>query len=150
MSTYIVFSDIHGDRMSLQKLKKIAERADGVFFAGDGYSMVKELDSSKLYAVGGNCDFKGGAEVIAEIDGVRILLTHGHMYGVKSSLLSLTMRARELDCSVAIFGHTHEPLLSYENGILLINPGASSGYGRKSYAFMHIENGDIKVDMKEL
>lgn len=150
MKSYLVFSDIHGDKLSLQKLKKLSEGLDGVFFAGDGYSAIKSFEKDEIYAVGGNCDLGGSAEIVADIDGVRILLTHGHRYGVKSSLLSLSMRARELECAVAVFGHTHEPLLSYEPGVLLLNPGASSGYGRKNYAVMHIENGEVKVDMNML
>jgi len=147
MNNYIVFSDIHGDKASLMKLKDIAAQADGVFFAGDGVSALRNFTDKELYAVGGNCDLFGPPETVVEIEGTRIFLTHGHKYGVKSSLLSLTLRARELECQAAIFGHTHIPFCAYENGIFLLNPGASSGYGRKTYARLTVENGKFKADV---
>ena len=39
MKSYIVFSDIHGDRHSFSRLQKITENTDGAFFAGDGISI---------------------------------------------------------------------------------------------------------------
>ena len=141
MKSYLVFSDVHGDVGSFFKLAEIAKEHDGVLFAGDGYTTVKELPLENVYAVGGNCDFCGPTEIIVSIDGVRILLTHGHKYGVKASLLSLSFRARELNCHVAVFGHTHEPFCAYEGGVMLLNPGASSGYGRKTYGVLYIKDG---------
>lgn len=145
--SYLVFSDVHGDKISLMKLKEFAKHNDGVFFAGDGLSGLKNFTDKELYAVGGNCDFGGAPEIITSIDGVRIMLTHGHRYGVKTSLLSLTLRAKEQSCAVAIFGHTHEPLCGYENGVLLLNPGASSGYGKKTYALLYIEDGKVGAEI---
>lgn len=150
MKTFLIFSDVHGDKDSLQKLKNLAEQADGVFFAGDGYSAVKKLTAKELYAVGGNCDIFGSPELVTEIEGVKILLSHGHRYGVKSSLLSLTLRAKELGCDLAIFGHTHQPFCSIENGVFLLNPGASSGWGRKTYAVLTLDNGSANADVLEL
>lgn len=149
MRTYIVFSDIHSDKHSLSKIKELVAKCDGVFFAGDGYSLAKTL-GGELYAVGGNCDLGGSPELVAEIEGVRILLTHGHRYGVKSSLLSLTLRAKEFNCSLAIFGHTHMPFCSQENGVFLLNPGACSGFGRKTYATLTLDNGIVKSDVHDL
>ena len=149
MSRYLVFSDVHGDKLSLSKLKQIASDCDGVIFAGDGYSTLKDFTDKPIYAVGGNCDLSGAPEIITEIDGAKILLTHGHRYGVKSSLLSLSLRTRELECSVAVFGHTHTPFCSYENGVFMLNPGASSGHTR-TYAILTLENGIAKADINKL
>ncbi len=145
--SFIVFSDIHGDKNSLEMLKSFTAHHDGAFFAGDGISALKNFTDKDFYAVGGNCDFGGSPELIASIGGVRILLTHGHRYGVKTSPLSLTLRAKELNCTVAIYGHTHEPMCAYENGIFLLNPGTCSGYGRKTYAIMYIENGKFDANI---
>ena len=150
MKSYLVFSDVHGDKLSLQKINTLAKQYDGVFFAGDGYSAVKSMQVSELYAVGGNCDIFGSPELVTEIEGVRILLTHGHKYGVKNSLLSLTLRAKELNCQLAVFGHTHEPFCAYENGVFLLNPGASSDWGRKTYGVFTLYNGKIQADVKKL
>jgi putative phosphoesterase len=150
MKSYLVFSDIHNDPVSLMKLRGIAKEHDGVIFAGDGLSLAKEIQKEPLFAVGGNCDFGGDIEGILKIDGVRILLTHGHKYGVKSSLLSLSYRASELMCSVAIFGHTHEPFCAYEGNVMMLNPGACSGYGQKTYGILYIRDGKPDADVFKL
>lgn len=149
MSRFLVFSDVHGDKLSLLKLKQIANECDGVIFAGDGYSALKDFTDKPVFAVGGNCDLSGAPEIVTEIEGAKILLTHGHRYGVKSSLLSLTLRARELECTVAIFGHTHQPFCSIENGVFMLNPGASSGHVR-TYAILTVENGVAQADVTKL
>ncbi len=141
MKSYIVFSDIHGDLRSFYPLKERIKDHDGAFFAGDGISTIEGITEKELYAVRGNCDYSGEIERVTEIDGVRILLTHGHAYKVKSDLLLLLYRARELNCRVAIFGHTHIPYIRQEDGVLLINPGACSGWGEKTHAILYLENG---------
>jgi putative phosphoesterase len=145
--SYLVFSDVHGDKLSLFKLKELAKEHDGVIFAGDGLSGLKDFTDKPLYVVGGNCDFGGAPEIVTSIDGVRILITHGHRYGVKTSPLSLSLRARELMCDVAIFGHTHDLLCAYEGGVFMLNPGASSGHGRKTYAVLYIDGKKLDANI---
>ena len=38
------------------------------------------------------------------LDGVRIFLTHGHLFGVKSGLTRLTLEARRVGAQLALFG----------------------------------------------
>ena len=145
---YIVFSDIHGDKRVYKELKGYTEGNDGAFFAGDGLSMLKDFTDKDLFAVGGNCDLGGAPEIVTEIEGVRVLLTHGHKYGVKGSLLSLKLRAAELECGAVIFGHTHQPLCSYEGGILFLNPGTCSDFGSGgTYAILTLDNGTARADI---
>ena len=147
MKRYVVFSDVHGDKKALTKIQSASKGADGVFFAGDGYSMLKGLQVNEIYAVGGNCDLGGAPEIVTEIEGVKILLTHGHKYGVKSSLLSITLRAAELGCQVVVFGHTHQKLCCYEYGVFLLNPGASSDKHPPSYAVLTLDNQTFKAEI---
>ncbi|UTY31057.1 metallophosphoesterase [Treponema putidum] len=56
----------------------------------------------------------------------KILLTHGHEFYVDFELNTILNFAREKSCSVAVFGHTHVPLIKEVNGILLVNPGSAS------------------------
>ena len=78
---------------------------------------------------------------------MRILLTHGHRYGVKEDLQRLTYAALEQACAVALFGHTHEPFLAREQGVLLLNPGSlcqprlGAGAG---LALLTVEKGEAK------
>jgi putative phosphoesterase len=61
-----------------------------------------------------------------EIAGKRILLTHGHLYGVKKGLLNLYYRGKEVEADLVVFGHTHAWTLEKMEDILLFNPGSAS------------------------
>ena len=151
MKNFLIFSDIHGDRESLQKIKKYASDCSGVFFAGDGLHGIGEITDKPFYAVRGNCDFFGEEQKVVEIDGVKILLTHGHLYGVKSGYLNILMKAKELGVQVVIFGHTHFAEIFNEDGILFINPGSCSVYAsKKTCAFLFISNGKPSAYINDL
>ena len=151
MISYIVFSDIHGDRHSFSRLQKITENTDGAFFAGDGISGLGDFTNKPFYAVKGNCDFVGEEEKIIQLEGFKILLTHGHLYGVKSGYLRLIYRAKELGCDIVIFGHTHQPLIMQEDGILFLNPGTCSLYGaKKTFINLFISNGKPSAIINEI
>lgn len=141
MKSYLVFSDIHGDSVAKRKLKAFLSECNGAFFAGDGISQLIGFCDKEWHAVRGNCDYSGEEEKVVEIDGVKILLTHGHLYGVKSGYLNLLMRAKELNAKVVIFGHTHMAEIFEEDGILFLNPGSCSTYAtKKTYALLFIQN----------
>ncbi len=55
---------------------------------------------------------------------MRTLLTHANRYRRRRSLFRLSLRAREAGASLALFGHTHEPTVEWEGGVLLVNPGS--------------------------
>ncbi len=142
MKNFIVFSDVHGDYASFEKLLTFASKNDGLFFAGDGNIFFSTIEKKENYhVVKGNCDQFGIDEKIIDIDGVKILLVHGHNQGVKSGYLTLQLYAKEKACNVVIFGHTHIPFISQEEGILMINPGSCSYYSEtKTYACLCISN----------
>ena len=151
MKSYIVFSDIHGDIDSLYKLNKYISLNDGAFFAGDGLAMFKDNSIKNFYGVKGNCDLYGEREKIVCIDGLKIFLTHGDAYSVKSGYLRILMRAKELECNAVIFGHTHLPFIEELGGVLLINPGSCSYYSQvKTYAVLTIKDGKINTYINEL
>lgn len=129
------------------------EKPDAVFAMGD-YSMDFE-ELSYLYPtvpfhiVRGNCDFwdkKTPDESIIEVEGKRILLTHGHLYGVKSNLISLAKRGKELTCDIVVFGHTHKEYFE-EGEIIFINPGAAQD---KRYGIINITKDKLLVNFKKL
>ena len=123
-----VFSDCHGNLdNAIQILSQC--QSDRYLFCGDGIRNAKlaaDLLDKPLLAVLGNCDRgeTGEAERLLELDGVRILLTHGHGYSVKASLLPLRRRALELGAQLVLYGHTHLPALANEDGVLFCNPGS--------------------------
>ncbi len=151
MKSFVVFSDIHGDTLSLLKLKNYTLECDGAFFAGDGINMLENFTKKEWRAVKGNCDFEGQREDFFEVDGVKIFLTHGDLYSVKSGYLRLLLRAKQLGADVVIFGHTHMPECFSEDGILFINPGTCSHYGfKKTYAVLFVSNGKPSAYINEI
>ena len=96
MKTIFAFSDIHEGTIP-PRLLAVAEESDYVFFLGDGAARMGDLALHKgFFAVKGNCDYLPlPEETVTEVEGVKILLTHGHRYGVKTDLLSLALRAEE-------------------------------------------------------
>lgn len=128
----LVISDSHARHDMLDLLVEKAQRIDFpdvIMHLGDMISDAKYLRrcvSQPVIAVTGNCDWGKPyeEEFIEHVEGLDILLCHGHTYRVKQTLLPLTLRAREVGAQIALFGHTHTPFQAYEQGILLLNPGA--------------------------
>lgn len=130
-----VISDSHGNFRHLGVLRsKLGGRLDWLLHAGDHMRDAERIgvnlgvDPSRIRAVVGNCDYpaREPAQELLEIGGVKILLTHGHLYGVKDTLDRIYYRAEELGARVAVFGHSHIPVSVEEGGILLFNPGSIS------------------------
>ena len=65
-------------------------------------------------------------DVEVRIGKERCFLTHGHLYGVNFGLERLSEEARDRNCSMAFFGHTHKPCNKVVNGVHCINPGSIS------------------------
>ena len=84
-------------------------------------------------------------ESSADIVGTKIFITHGHTLGVKNSTAVLSAAARQSDCKIALYGHTHVPNIKYEDGLYIVNPGscARSRDGGNSYAVIDIRDNGI-------
>lgn len=121
----LILSDSHG---LTNEVKQAVERhqAAYVFHCGDFCTDHKKAPFAGMRLVRGNCDV--ASEVPLELGTVwkrlRIYQTHGHLFGVKSSLLKLHDRAKESGANMVIFGHTHVPVCAWERGILFLNPGS--------------------------
>ena len=156
----LVFSDSHGVEDGLIQAIKDNQNAKAMIFLGDGErdfeyalanfgifpygSVVKDV-----YQVRGNCDLYSNASdsVTAEIKGVRFFITHGYEQKVKRGLERLSAEAAGKNCSVALFGHTHERLLSDISGVKLFNPGSvRSG----SYGVIKIKHNEITFDWRDI
>lgn len=123
-----VISDSHGSNTCLLLALKTLGKVDMVLHAGDHFKdikTIKELIDVPIIGVGGNCDFRGPDEELVELPRSRkLLLTHGHKYGVKYSLNRIAYRGEELGVQVVVFGHTHIPVNEKLGDILLFNPGS--------------------------
>lgn len=130
----------------LTAIRQILEESDFIIHLGDTSGDGSRITSDygdKTILINGNCDFAklGDDEKVLEIEGVKIFATHGHLYSVKSTLSKLKDRAKELDCSIALYGHTHLAREDEIDGITIINPGNMSRYSQNSYCYLLV-NGD--------
>jgi len=153
MKKILVLSDSHS---YFDKALKIfeKEKPDIVIGAGDGIKDIDDLSyvhpEAKYYMVKGNCDYfdrNHNEENLFEIDGIKIFLTHGHLYDVKRSLSSIKAIGEKLNVSLIIFGHTHKPYIEKDGNMTLFNPGATED-GR--YGIVILENGNIELFHKQL
>lgn len=145
----LVLSDSHGVFRYMEQAV-MAERPDYMIHLGDKERDAEELSSRfqeiPLISVCGNCDSFSALQPLTKfirLDGVRFMITHGHLYGVKEGLLRLELAAREGAAEVALFGHTHQAYCEKNDGRWLLNPGACGGSGKVSYGLVLVDNGDI-------
>lgn len=125
----LVVSDTHGKIQALERVLKKEGHPDLLIHCGDlegQGDLIKELADCPCYLVGGNCDLFTGLpqEQVLEVEGKRIFVTHGHIYGVDGGLYALMEAGRSRNCQVILFGHTHCPMVDWHNGFLLMNPGS--------------------------
>lgn len=92
---------------------------------GDGESDLSFYEENNIISVKGNCDLANLPHVkILEIEGRKILVTHGHLYNVHFDIFKLYLLAKENDCECVLFGHTHIQMIEEYEGKTFINPGA--------------------------
>jgi len=117
-------------------------------FLDDAALLGQRLDQPVI-AVAGNCDGLSlvARERVLELGGIRILLSHGHLYEVKRGLLPLFYRAREVGADLVVYGHTHIAACETESGIVLVNPGSVTlpRDGRKTMAVAEVEPGRLAI-----
>lgn len=142
MKTFVVISDSHGRRGTVERLRGLFAENDYIVHLGDGAAdmrAVTEEFPEKTYVLQGNCDlFFAMQECVLTAEGVSVLCCHGHRYGVKAGLERLARHAKELDCEVALYGHTHAASIDTVDGVLCINPGALGSYSDPSYCYLVI------------
>lgn len=138
----LVFSDSHGNEYNISKALSMHRDADVVFFLGDGLSDAESVaapDSKRMWiAVKGNCDFRSyflGREVSKTeeiiLEGKKIVLTHGDLYGVKYGNEKIKSLAHSRKADIVLFGHTHVPHEEYSDEcgpIYLFNPGSIASH----------------------
>lgn len=150
MKKILVISDTHGNGKGVEKLSSLIAENDYVIHLGDGAGDMREISAlypEKVYVCGGNCDFFAPypSEGILDVESVRIFYCHGHRYGVKSGLDTLTAMAKQKGADVALYGHTHQGMIEERDGVILINPGTlrrSVGEGG-SYCYLVVNKDKV-------
>ena len=142
----LVFSDSHRSlRAMLDTIEKY--KPDTIIHLGDLEDDAEEIGyifpQIPLISVPGNCDgWTTSLPVrLVSIEGVRILLSHGHLWQVKRGYDLAIREAHKADANILLFGHTHVAhCKQMEDGLWVMNPGASPS----SYGTITIENGSVQ------
>ena len=135
----IVLADSHGAGGAVMKIvERNIYTADLFIHLGDGaddtWGVLQEYPEIKLAVLRGNCD-RGNelpdSRVIETVMGpgdkiVKIAAVHGHLHNADHGTGELLKFAKENDCSIMLFAHTHCRHDEQEDGVLILNPGSCS------------------------
>lgn len=156
MKKILVLSDSHGN-LNNMILAVQREEPDMVFHLGDGWRDARKLSKRFpgliLEQVPGNCDFQNESAVrVLSVEGILVMLCHGHTFNVKAGYLTLQYAAEEKGVAAALFGHTHRVFYDRHNGVSYLNPGSIGGLGfgaPPSYGILCIdgEKGTVETDV---
>ena len=124
-----LLSDSHGRVDRFKALAPKLERCDALCHLGDlvpDGQRISQMLGLPLHGVRGNCDGWENApeEILLNVAGHKLLLCHGHRYGVKASLTQLFLRSQEAGADIVLYGHTHQPRVDRNGPMMLVNPGA--------------------------
>ena len=120
----VLISDNHMLKSCIEDVRRKHPDADYYFHCGDCEMPKYLLDG--FACVQGNNDFYGEfpLRLVLEIGGHRFLLTHGHRDMFYGRYDMLAKRAKQMDCDVVCFGHTHRYFDETVDGVRLLNPGS--------------------------
>ena len=150
----LVMSDSHKAKNNILTAIE-AEKPNMVLHLGDHEKdcvVIKqaypELD---VRTVPGNCDGWGSGVDVDEfmLEGKRFIMTHGHIFDVKSTLSSILSAATSRKADILLYGHTHIPHFEIIDNLTVLNPGSISE-ATKSYAVLEIENGNMECELKKI
>ncbi len=149
----LVFSDSHRSLRSMRDAVE-RERPDYVIHLGDleedARLLAQEYSQLAVASVPGNCDgfVFSPLQKLVTYDKVRILMSHGHIWHVKSGYGAAIAAARKCDAHILLFGHTHVPYCErLEDGLWVLNPGSVRDSG--SYGVITIGSGNTFCELKK-
>lgn len=132
--TFLIVSDIHGDRDILETI--LATRGDDaevIFYNGDSELSADDPIFDGVFTVAGNMDFDAGfaKENVVRAEDVTFFQTHGHLYDATNLLTwanldKMAAAAKANGANVVLFGHTHKLGAQQHDGVLFINPGSTT------------------------
>ena len=145
----LIVSDTH--RRNENFLKVIDREApfDMVVHCGDAEGseyLISESAGCPVHMVLGNNDFFSELprEVEFGLGQYKVWVTHGHNYYVSMGNETLKQIARQRGVDIAIYGHTHKPIVEEETDLITLNPGSLTyprQNGRKpSYIVMELDS----------
>lgn len=152
----LLLSDSHGLTKELEDIRnRHKDEVDFLLHCGDSELPAASSALAPYKGVRGNCDFDSGLpnEIIEDINGNTLYMTHGHLYNVKVTLMNLKYRALEVNAKIVCYGHTHIAGAEIIDNIVLINPGSirlPMVRKQKTYAILNVEESLAKITFYEV
>ncbi|MBQ9974175.1 MAG: YfcE family phosphodiesterase [Oscillospiraceae bacterium] len=150
----LVFSDSHRSLAGMRDAVDL-EMPDYVIHLGDlerdAQLLAQEYPRLAVTGVPGNCDgfTTSPLQRLVTYDRVPILMSHGHIWSVKSGYGGAIAAARKCQAQVLLFGHTHVPYcVQEEDGLWVVNPGSIRDRG--SYALITISDRTAHCQLKQI
>jgi len=156
----LIISDTHGRNSRLDEVWDVEKDVDMVIHLGDiegGEIYLDRLYYCPIHMVKGNNDYFSDLPMEKEIKigKYRVLITHGHQYGVSMGPDHLITEGKLRGVDIVMHGHTHRPYLDSRSGIIALNPGSLTyprQEGRRpAYMVMNINSaGELSFEQKYL
>jgi putative phosphoesterase len=154
MKRILVVSDLHGMRHKLERVLELAGDVNYIISLGDQGISPIAFHHPFVTMVKGNLpgDYGDKYEEVLEIDGHLVFITHGHRYFVHDTVEILVKRAKQLNCDIALFGHTHMVYAKNIDGILTLNPGSAFSPRNQippSYLLLTINDSEVIYSFRD-
>lgn len=143
MKKILIVSDTHGRLDNLQRVLELQGHIDYLFHLGDSegqQQQIAEMAGCPVEIVKGNCDFGQDLpyDKMVHVGSHSVFLTHGHRYQVFYGPETLMEAAKSRGAQVAVYGHTHVPLIRHGQGITVLNPGSLTSPRQSGFAYTYI------------
>lgn len=149
MKKILVVSDTHMENELFSAITTYHQDCDYFVHCGDSSLSYNDPLLNGYITVIGNHDDDPHFDTyrFLKVEDRRILITHGHLYNVYQSYELLYQKAKQMNCSLVLHGHTHIPHIQTIHNITFINPGSvmfnRSHYGYGTYAIVSIDHDQV-------
>ena len=126
----LIVSDSHGRCYYLERAYNRVKPIDLLIHLGDlegDQEYIRAIAECPVEFVSGNNDYFTNIprEKVIDVGKYKVMLTHGHRYGVNAGVDHLKYIASLNKADIVMFGHTHQPLIDLKDDtIWAINPGS--------------------------
>ena len=156
-----ILSDTHGDYKCFEMAYKYLSNCNHIIHCGDtlhGNSTYEDKirlaekirNLNNIVISTGNCDSLFDIDLIGKklfktpyatlnLGKYNFFITHGHRY----SYLNMLYKAKELNCNIICYGHTHIKDLDLSDDVKIINPGSVSQPRDAVHSIAIIENENL-------
>lgn len=127
----LIVSDSHGRNSNIEKVLKKVTPLDLFIHLGDletNSDFLEAVIPCPCEMVSGNNDYFTNLprEKVITIGKYKVLLTHGHQYGVNFDNRRIKEIGRAQGMDIVLYGHTHIPCIDLSDSVWAVNPGSIS------------------------